>query len=84
MKKIMLVDDNALSVEGIHKNIDWEALGAQVTHIKYSGLSALKALEEDAKVFCRRALDYDLVLVPGDTFGARGISAWPTASPPKR
>ena len=47
MKKIMLVDDNALSVEGIHKNIDWEALGAQVTHIKYSGLSALKALEED-------------------------------------
>lgn len=45
MKKIMLVDDNALSVEGIHKNIDWEALGAQVTHIKYSGLSALKALE---------------------------------------
>ncbi len=48
MKKIMLVDDNALSVEGIHKNIDWEALGAQVTHIKYNGLSALKALEEDS------------------------------------
>ena len=31
-----------------------------------------KALEEDAKVFCRKALDYDLVLVPGDTFGAPG------------
>ncbi len=31
-----------------------------------------RALEEDAKVFCRRALDYDLVLVPGDTFGAPG------------
>lgn len=31
-----------------------------------------KALEEDAKAFCRKALDYDLVLVPGDTFGAPG------------
>ena len=31
-----------------------------------------KALEEDAKAFCRRALAYDLVLVPGETFGAPG------------
>ncbi|MCI9338929.1 MAG: pyridoxal phosphate-dependent aminotransferase [Lachnospiraceae bacterium] len=31
-----------------------------------------KALEEDAKVFCQKALRYDLVLVPGDTFGAPG------------
>lgn len=31
-----------------------------------------KALEEDAKVFCEKALKYDLVLVPGDTFGAPG------------
>ncbi len=31
-----------------------------------------KALEEDAKEFCRKALRYDLVLVPGDTFGAPG------------
>lgn len=31
-----------------------------------------KALEEDAKVFCNKALQYDLVLVPGDTFGAPG------------
>lgn len=48
MKKIMLVDDNALSVEGINKNIDWASLGAQVVHIRYSGLSALEALKEDA------------------------------------
>lgn len=47
MKKIMLVDDNALSVEGISRNIDWAALDAQVVHIKYSGLSALDALKED-------------------------------------
>lgn len=31
-----------------------------------------RALEEDAKVFCEKALKYDLVLVPGDTFGAPG------------
>ena len=31
-----------------------------------------KALEEDAKVFCEKALKYDLVLVPGDSFGAPG------------
>lgn len=31
-----------------------------------------KALEEDAKVFCEKALKYDLIFVPGDTFGAPG------------
>ena len=40
----MLVDDNALSVEGINKNIDWASLDAQVTHINYNGFSALEAV----------------------------------------
>lgn len=31
-----------------------------------------KALEEDAKIFSQKALKYDLILVPGDTFGAPG------------
>lgn len=31
-----------------------------------------KALEEDAKAFCEKALKYDLILVPGDSFGAPG------------
>ncbi|MBE5873748.1 MAG: pyridoxal phosphate-dependent aminotransferase [Lachnospiraceae bacterium] len=31
-----------------------------------------KALEEDSKKFCEKALKYDLVLVPGDSFGAPG------------
>lgn len=31
-----------------------------------------RALEEDAKEFCKKALKYDLILVPGDTFGAPG------------
>ena len=31
-----------------------------------------KALEEDAVAFCRKALKYDLVLVPSDSFGVTG------------
>ena len=31
-----------------------------------------KALEEDAKVFCQKAMKYDLALVPGDSFGCPG------------
>ncbi len=31
-----------------------------------------KALEEDATAFCEKAKKYDLVLVPGDTFGCAG------------
>ncbi|OIK16691.1 aspartate aminotransferase [Bacillus sp. MUM 116] len=31
-----------------------------------------KALEEDAKAFCQKALKYDLILVPGDSFGCPG------------
>ena len=31
-----------------------------------------RALEEDAKMFCKKALEYDLVLVPGDSFGCPG------------
>lgn len=32
-----------------------------------------KALEEDSVAFCQKALKYDLVLVPGDSFGAPGF-----------
>ena len=31
-----------------------------------------KALEADANAFCRRARDFDLLLVPSDTFGVEG------------
>jgi aspartate aminotransferase len=31
-----------------------------------------KALEDDAKIFCEKALKYDLILVPGDSFGCPG------------
>lgn len=32
-----------------------------------------KALEEDAKEFCNKALKYDLILVPSDSFGCPGF-----------
>ena len=32
-----------------------------------------KALEEDAVAFCQKALEYDLVFVPADGFGAPGF-----------
>lgn len=32
-----------------------------------------KALEEDAAAFCQKALKYDLVLVPSDSFGCKGF-----------
>ena len=32
-----------------------------------------KALEDDAVAFCKKALKYDLVFVPGDGFHARGF-----------
>ena len=32
-----------------------------------------KALEEDAAAFCKKALQYDLILVPGDSFGCPGF-----------
>ena len=39
MKKIMIVDDNYLSAEGIEKNIDWETLNAEIIHEKRTGRS---------------------------------------------
>ncbi len=48
MKKIMLVDDNSISVEGIYKNIDWPSLDAQVVHMEYSGLSAIESLKGES------------------------------------
>ena len=43
-----------------------------------------KALEEDANAFCRRAREFDLLLVPSDTFGVTGYVRLATASTPKR
>ena len=37
MKKVMIVDDNTLSAEGIVRNIDWELLDAEVVHVENKG-----------------------------------------------
>ena len=54
--------------------------------------AAARKLEEDAKVFSQKALKYDLVLVPGDSFGAPGYFRMarrpqrirPRLTPPRR
>lgn len=64
-----------LSVYERNRNLLYNELTARgFTCVKPGGTFYVfpKALEEDAKVFCEKALKYDLVLVPGDTFGAPG------------
>ena len=46
MKKVMIVDDNALAAEGIEKKIRWDELDAQVSIIQYNSRSALEAMKE--------------------------------------
>lgn len=45
MKKVMIVDDNCLTAEGIEKNINWSSLDASVIAVKYNSLSALDTLK---------------------------------------
>lgn len=64
-----------LSVYETNMNILYNELKALgFTCVKPDGTFYIfpKALEEDAKLFCEKALRYDLVLVPGDTFGCPG------------
>ena len=46
-EKIMIVDDNYLSAEGIEKNIDWETLNAEIIHVCYNGTSAIEAMKKE-------------------------------------
>lgn len=48
------------------------SLGFEVTKPGGTFYIFPKALEEDAKAFCQKALKYDLILVPADSFGAPG------------
>lgn len=64
-----------LSVYEVNMNLLYnELVDLGFTCVKPGGTFYIfpKALEEDAKVFCEKALKYDLVLVPGDSFGAPG------------
>lgn len=64
-----------LSVYETNMNIIYEELvklGFEV--VKPGGTFYIfpKALEEDSVAFCQKAMKYDLVLVPGDSFGCPG------------
>lgn len=71
----MLEETADLSVYETNMNILYkELISLGFTCVKPGGTFYIfpKALEEDAKIFCQKALKYDLILVPGDTFGAPG------------
>ena len=64
-----------LSVYETNRNLLYDGLrGLRFTCVRPGGTFYIfpKALEEDANVFCQKALAYDLILVPGDTFGCPG------------
>lgn len=51
-----------------------ELIGLGLSCVKPGGTFYIfpKALEEDASAFCRKALQYDLIMVPADSFGCPG------------
>lgn len=49
-----------------------KALGFTVVKPKGTFYIFPRALEEDSTAFCKKALAYDLILVPGDNFGCPG------------
>ena len=64
-----------LSVYETNMNLLYQELTALgFTCVKPGGTFYIfpKALEEDSIAFCQKALKYDLVLVPGDSFGCTG------------
>lgn len=64
-----------LSVYETNRNLLYDCLtDLGFTCVKPGGTFYIfpKALEEDAGIFCQKALKYDLILVPGDTFGCPG------------
>lgn len=64
MKRVIVVDDNELSVQGIVANIDWSALGAQVSGTANDGFSAIREIEINAP---------DLIISDIDMPGMDGI-----------
>ncbi|MED4346005.1 pyridoxal phosphate-dependent aminotransferase [Heyndrickxia coagulans] len=64
-----------LSVYETNMNILYDALadmGFSITKPGGTFYMFPKALEDDAVAFCKKALEYDLLLVPSDTFGVPG------------
>lgn len=71
----VLYETSDLSVYEVNMNILYKELAELgFTCVKPGGTFYIfpKALEDDAKVFCQKAKNYDLILVPGDSFGCPG------------
>ena len=47
MKKVMLVEDEELILQGIRNIVDWEALGLSVVHMAHDGVEALEMWERE-------------------------------------
>lgn len=47
MKKVMLVEDEELIIQGIQKLIPWDVLGLELTHTAYDGEEALRFWDEE-------------------------------------
>ncbi len=45
-KSILIVDDNYICVEGIHKSIDWDAIGIDAVFEAFDGKTALELIRE--------------------------------------
>lgn len=47
MKKVMIVEDEELILQGIRNILDWEALGLDVVHMAHDGCEALQMWEKE-------------------------------------
>lgn len=47
MKKVMIVEDEELILQGIRNIVDWEELGLQVVHMAHDGIEALEMWEKE-------------------------------------
>ena len=47
MKKVMIVEDEELILQGIRNIVDWEDLGLKVVHMAHDGVEALEMWEKE-------------------------------------
>ena len=47
MKKVMIVEDEELILQGIRNILDWESLGLEVVHMAHDGVEALDMWEQE-------------------------------------
>jgi len=71
----VLDETSNMSVYEVNRNLLYKELTSLgFTCVKPGGTFYIfpRALEENAEIFCQKALKYDLILVPSDSFGVAG------------